>query len=353
MAPPVVNLSSAHPPTVLVVGAGVAGLVAARTLAGRGLAVVVVDKARGVGGRLATRRLGDGASFDHGAALFDPVSEPFRAQLDAWEKDGLVERTGIDGRSGVPTRRVKGPATSLAKYLAHGLDVRPGARGVALGRDGDGFALTLDDGSSVRADSALLTAPVPQSLELLDRGGLLARLPGATRTALEAVSYHPAFVLMLRLADRVETLPPSGVLLLRDGGPVARIFENARDGGPSRLSVYTRGEWAASRTDAPPAEVAAALREAAASALGLAPSAVVEEELKRWRYARAVSVFPEEAAYVDLEGAPLLLAGDAFGAPGLAGTAGQPRPPLAGNTGLERAFLSGLAAAGRLLDLRR
>ncbi len=42
----------------------------------------------------------------------------------------------------------------------------------------------------------------------------------------------------------------------------------------------------------------------------------------------------------------LVLAGDAFGAPG---TAGGARPPLAGNTGLERAFLSGLAAAGRLL----
>ena len=154
---------------------------------------------------------------------------------------------------------------------------------------------------------------------------------------------------MLRFAGRLETLPPSGILLLRDGGPVARVFENARDGGPSRLSVYTRGEWAASRYDAPPGEVAAALKEAAASALGFERSAVVEEELKRWRFARAVSVFPDEAAFVDLDGAPLVLAGDAFGIPG---EPGGGRPPLAGNTGLERAFLSGLAAAGRLLGLR-
>jgi predicted NAD/FAD-dependent oxidoreductase len=136
--------------------------------------------------------------------------------------------------------------------------------------------------------------------------------------------------------------------MLRDGGPVARVFENARAGGPSHLSVYTRGEWAASRYDAPPEEIGATLKEAAASALGFERSAVVEEELKRWRFARAVSVFPDEAALVDLDGAPLVLAGDAFGAPG---TAGGARPPLAGNTGLERAFLSGLAAAGRLLGL--
>ncbi|HYN42708.1 MAG TPA: FAD-dependent oxidoreductase [Thermoanaerobaculia bacterium] len=340
------------PQTVLIVGAGVAGLVAARTLADHGLEVTIVDKFHGVGGRLATRRLGDGASFDHGAALFDPVSEPFRRQLAAWEEDGLVERTGIDGRDGVPTRRVKGPATSLAKHLARGLDIRLGAKGVALARDGGGFTLTLEDGTSVHAAAALLSPPVPQSLELLDRGGLLPRIPDTTRAALQAVSYHPAFVLMLRLDRRLETLPPSGILLLRDGGPVARVFENARDGGPSRLSVFTRGEWATSRYDAPPGEVSATLKGAVATSLGFEPSAVVEEELKRWRFARAVSVFPEEAAFVDLDGAPLVLAGDAFGAPGSMGVAGGARPPLAGNTGLERAFLSGLAAAGRLLGFR-
>lgn len=204
----------------------------------------------------------------------------------------------------------------------------------------------------MHAGSALLTAPVPQSLELLERGGILPGIPDATRAALEAISYHPAFVLMFRLAGRLERFPSSGVLMLRDGGPGARVFENARDGGPSRLSVYTRGEWAASRYDAPPGEIAAALKEAAASALGFERSAVVEEELKRWRFARAVSVFPDEAALVDLDGAPLVLAGDAFGAPGPMGAAGGARPPLAGNTGLERAFLSGLAAAGRLLGLR-
>ncbi|MBK9087659.1 MAG: FAD-dependent oxidoreductase [Holophagales bacterium] len=343
------NRPRGNPSRVLVVGAGVAGLVAARSLADHGLEVTVVDKSRGVGGRLATRRLGDGASFDHGAALFDPVSEPFRRQLAVWEEDGLVERTGVDGRDGVPTRRVKGPATSLAKHLARGLDVRLGARGVSLALDGEGFTLTLEDGTDVRAAAALLTAPAPQLLELLDRGGLLRRVPDGTRAALEAVSYHPAFVLMLRLSSRLETFPSSGILLLRDGGPVARIFENARDGGPSRLSVYTRAGWAASRFGAPPGEVAEALKEAAASALGFERSAVVEEELKRWRFARAASVFPEEALFVDLDGAPLVLAGDAFGTPGEPGSG---RPPLAGNTGLERAFLSGRAAAGRLLGLR-
>lgn len=109
------------------------------------------------------------------------------------------------------------------------------------------------------------------------------------------VSYRPAFVRMLRLSGRLETFPPSGTLLLRDGGPVARAFENARDGGPSRLS---------------------------------------------------------EVALFDLDGAPFLLAGDAFGTAGPIGDTGGARRPPAGNTGLERAFLSGLAGAGRFLGRR-
>jgi predicted NAD/FAD-dependent oxidoreductase len=51
---------------VAIIGAGIAGLCAALTLTQAGLKVVIVDKARGVGGRMATRRLG-GAVIDHGA----------------------------------------------------------------------------------------------------------------------------------------------------------------------------------------------------------------------------------------------------------------------------------------------
>lgn len=326
---------------VLVVGAGVAGLAAARTLIGRGLGVTVIDKGRGLGGRLATRRLGEGASFDHGAALFTPVSVGFRRRLEAWEADGLVERTA----AGEPTFRPRGPSTSLAKSLASGLDVRLGAKGVALARDGSGFALALEDGATVRGAAAVVTPPVPQSLELLARGELLGRVPSALRSALEGVRYEPAFVLLVRLSRRA-SLPPSGVVEPRDGGPVSRIVENARDGGPSRLSVYARGSWAGERLDAAGEEVAAALESAAAGIAGFGASDVLARDLKRWRFARATASVPEEAPLAEIDGAPLVLAGDAFGAEGAG------RPPLSGNTGLERAFLSGLAAAERILALR-
>ena len=60
----------------IVVGAGISGLLAARELSDAGWRVTVLDKGRGVGGRMATRRTG-GARFDHGAQFFTVRDERF------------------------------------------------------------------------------------------------------------------------------------------------------------------------------------------------------------------------------------------------------------------------------------
>ena len=54
---------------VTVIGAGLAGLIAAQQLHNNGHDVVVLDKGKSPGGRLATRRIGD-ATLDHGAQFF-------------------------------------------------------------------------------------------------------------------------------------------------------------------------------------------------------------------------------------------------------------------------------------------
>ena len=53
---------------VTVIGAGLAGLIAAQQLHNNGHDVVVLDKGKSPGGRLATRRIGD-ATLDHGSAM--------------------------------------------------------------------------------------------------------------------------------------------------------------------------------------------------------------------------------------------------------------------------------------------
>ena len=69
-------------PETLVIGAGMAGIACARALAEAGHAVRVLDKGRGPGGRMATRRVTTRAGevrFDHGAQYLtarDPALPP-------------------------------------------------------------------------------------------------------------------------------------------------------------------------------------------------------------------------------------------------------------------------------------
>ena len=97
---------------ICIVGAGIAGLTAADTLRSAGWAVTVVDKGRGVGGRMATRRI-DSSSFDHGAQFFTARDERFKARVHAWEAAGIAQNwhtspagepryRGVEGMSSIP-----------------------------------------------------------------------------------------------------------------------------------------------------------------------------------------------------------------------------------------------------------
>jgi hypothetical protein len=66
---------------VIIVGAGISGLMAAQVLQNNGVHVCVMDKSTSVGGRLATRRIGTGVA-DHGAQFFTVREPQFQAMVD-------------------------------------------------------------------------------------------------------------------------------------------------------------------------------------------------------------------------------------------------------------------------------
>ena len=69
--------------SILIIGAGLSGLSAARRLGNVPRSVLIVDKGRSVGGRLATRRI-DGGRADHGAQFFTVRDPAFQAIVDDW-----------------------------------------------------------------------------------------------------------------------------------------------------------------------------------------------------------------------------------------------------------------------------
>jgi renalase len=303
---------------VIVIGAGMTGLVAAGELQRADHRVVVLDKGRGVGGRMATRRLGD-ARIDHGAQFFT-VRDPRFAGLNQRWLDGGVSRHWCDGfgpgGDGHPRYVGADGMTSLAKDLAQGLDVRVGTQVSAVHRRAtdDGSAtwaveLVSDSGPALPADAVICTPPVPQTLALLAAGRV--ELAPAAAAALERVSYSPVLAVLASL-DRGSAVPDPGGVQLRQG-PFTWVGDNLAKGiSPvPAITLHSNAEVATERWDDPAEEVLADLLAEGSAWLG--DARVVEARLQRWRFAQPATSH-DERCLVAVDGpAPLVCAGDAFG----------------------------------------
>lgn len=319
-------VNSADTNRVLVVGAGISGLLAARSLVDRGHTVLVLDKARGVGGRMSTRRIGT-ARVDHGAQFFTANDPAFSALVDRWLDGGparlwsrgFANRQGVDHGQGRPAYRGLDGMSAIPRHLAAGLEVRTGCRLTSVSRTPDGFLAEAESGEAFTGGAALLTAPVPQSLALIEAGGI--ELPGRVGDLLRGIEYAPCFAVLAVLRGK-SAIPAPGGLKLKDG-PIEWMADNSQKGiSPDRVSItiHATADFTRARLDADPEEVGKELLAAAAPWLG---STVEEVQVHRWLYSRPTTTTAERFLAVDPEqsGRPLVFAGDAFGGPAVEGAA--------------------------------
>ncbi|HZH02351.1 MAG TPA: FAD-dependent oxidoreductase, partial [Myxococcaceae bacterium] len=160
-----------------VVGAGVSGLTCARTLRDAGRAVVVLERARGIGGRCATRTL-DGQPVDYGPMFLHGRHPGFVAELDALIRaggDGWPRR--VEGRGSAcqpeaftPGERRWAPEAgvfALPRRLAQGLEVRTQTRVTGLARGPDGWMVQTEAEPLLAGRLVLAMAP-EQTVGLLE-----------------------------------------------------------------------------------------------------------------------------------------------------------------------------------------
>ncbi len=318
-------------PDVLVVGAGLAGSTAARALADAGCRVLALDKGRGPGGRLSTRRTRTG-TFDHGAAALQASTPSFAAWLDAEAKAGRAVGWA-DGHVGLPGM------SALVAGLLNGLEVQWSVGVAALRRDAARWSAIDADGRIVgEAPILVLAVPAPQAAALLKNSPLPGDLlPVGLIPALEAVRYAPCWAALLTVdVDAVRGVPQPAA----DGLVEAIVREADKPGreNAGHWVVHATAGWSEANLEADAGEIALRLREAFIAQTGVAAAAVREVSAHRWRYARALGVLDPAR----LEREDLVLAGDAFGLPSSAGL-----PPA------ERAWMSGRAAADRVFRARQ
>jgi predicted NAD/FAD-dependent oxidoreductase len=328
--------------SVAIVGAGVAGLVAAQSLQKQGVRVRVFDKSRGVGGRLATRRTPQGLRFDHGAQYFTARDDRFTGDVGRWVDVGLVQpwdarvvqlRSGtvVADKSDTPRYVAQPGMSTLAKHLATGLETTLETTVSRLARTAAGRWQLIDaqEVSLGEYDRVILTCPPPQTAALLASHTPLAE-------SIAAVGMNPCWALLLQLAEPLEL--DFDAAFVQDN-PLAWVCRQQSkpgwpaDGGSSWV-LHASAAWSIEHLEADGDQVSNQLGDAFAEALGQPLGRILYSATHRWRYAIA---------------AQPLRAGCLWDAASGLGACGD----WCAGSRVEGAFLSGLAMAEAVLTHQR
>ncbi|MEQ1751509.1 MAG: FAD-dependent oxidoreductase [Prosthecobacter sp.] len=293
---------------LLVIGAGMSGLCAAAAAQKAGRKVVVIDKGRGIGGRMATRRIG-GATFDHGAQFVTARDSRFAALLEEARAAGAATEwcRGFDAIADGHARWRGAPGMSaLAKHMALGLEIVQEKQVIALRRMADHWLAEMAGGDVWSASAVILTAPVPQSLVLLAAGGV--ELETSMKTRLSAIEYERCLAVMAVL-DGPSRLPSPGGFAPAHG-PIAWIADNQLKGVSAEpaLTLHATHEFSMAHWEGDRDATARMLLDAASEWIGIG---IKSFQVHGWRYSKPMLVHPQPCAILSSK-PPLVLAGDAF-----------------------------------------
>ena len=280
---------------------------------------------------MATRRIG-GGRVDHGAQYFTARHPRFITLAEKWLETGVIREwfrhlpedhnpmgypryCGIHGMSDLP------------KHLAKRLDVHCSERVAALRRNGSCWIAQTDAGRSFAGDILVVTAPLPQALDLLETSG--EDVAGVDTAALRKIRYEKGLA-VLAVMDGPSGLAGFGGCKIAQE-PICWMADNQMKGVSPEVptvTIHATAQFAEAHWDSEDAVRKPIMLEAAASYL---QSRVVESVCHRWGFTLPLNPW-KERLYCSNE-LRLVLAGDAFGGPRVEGAA-----------------LSGLAAADHVLS---
>ena len=318
----------------IVIGAGISGLFAANRLQTEGLEVLVLDKGRGLGGRMATRRISSGV-FDHGAQFFTVKNEIFLSFVNDWIENGIVkpwyEVSYTKDRDNLTRVCCTGGMTLIPKFLAHDLHEALTWQVKKIIKEENFWKIISESNNVLNAKSIILTAPIPQSLLLLREVECVKM--EQVKSKLESIEYDPCIAVMA-LLDGSSKIDAPGSYEFKEGS-ISWICDNrvkgiSPDGGGVTIHgspTFSRKYWDEDREYA-----GNLLLEIAREWLD---SKVLEFQVHGWRYSKPINFYGERYAFLD-DSLPLFLAGDAFLGPRVEGAA-----------------LSGLSASEKLLEIRK
>lgn len=297
---------------IIIIGGGMAGLSAANALASPARRIIVLDKGRGPGGRMASRRAdidGVPVSFDHGAQYFTARDAGFHAAVSGWQAAGAAAPWPAAGEDAwVGTPGMNGCIKAMAGV--EGLDVRWGVRVDRLERYAGSW--------QVAAGDEIFTAPLVVVAVPAEQAAVLLAAPAPDLAALAAsVVSAPCWAVM---AGFVARLPIADDVYRSDNGAISWAARNSAKPGRTGTETWViHASPARSRAliDLLKDEVAKVLLADFFAATGAAPQSPVHLDAHRWLYAMPGASKSDSARFDPVTG--IGIAGDYLHSPRVEG----------------------------------
>ncbi len=331
---------------VAVVGAGISGLTCTLALQEAGYHVVVVEKSKGVGGRVATRRL-EKAWVDHGAPTLSRgvqdeaqygayLSSLLRQDLiQPWPSDQIYQ-VALDGGKWrtekiQPSSRLmdyvaSAGMTVIAKALTDNLDICRGQRVTAIQLDSEQSywqistepVIAGEQSMTLRAKAVVLAIPAPQAFNLcvplsqceISQDGISQDgMPQSMLDALQGVSFDPCITV---IAGYCPVSLPWSELRCNEDPIVQRILCDSHKRPTQEelwLAIHSTPVFAAEYLNGDATEAGQQMLEHLGQVYQPWMAEPSNLQVHRWRYAIARSGYPGDPLSANFK-LPFWICGD-------------------------------------------
>ena len=277
-----------------------AGLSAANELVKNGHQVIVLDKGRGVGGRMSTRTINE-AKADHGAQYFSAKTSEFQELISQLQSENIVAEWKIPQRENVRYVGGKGMNT-IPKKLAQNLNIVLNEK-VVLISDNE---VKTESGNSYFFDNLIITIPIPQTTDLFHQSQI--NISNQDQAVFDSIHYEPCIAVMAVLNQPTDIVG-GGIIL--ENQPVAWIADNFQKGitETPTATLHASANYSAEHFDDDLQNVAKDMLSSVNQYV--MPDNIQSFQVHRWKFSNAVK--RHKKPFYQLENQNIFLGGDGFG----------------------------------------